>query len=703
MNHPKHTNRLIHETSPYLLQHAHNPVNWFPWGPEAIAEARANNKPIFLSIGYSACHWCHVMEHESFENEEVAQVLNDLFVPVKVDREERPDLDEIYMNATILFTRGQGGWPMSVWLTPDGRPFFAGTYFPPDDYYGRPGFKNVLLRVAGLWKERSQEIAMDASRVTDALQQMHSPMQSGIATRDSVSMAAWQMTRVYDPKHGGVSSGSNKFPPSMSMSLLLREYRKTRNHEFLAPVELTLTKMGQGGIHDQLGGGIHRYSTDPLWHVPHFEKMLYDQALVSSIYLEGFQITGREDFAEAAKGIYDYVLRCLRSEEDGFFSAEDADSEGMEGKFYLWTLDEIQQSLGEDEARLFAAHFDISSAGNWDHPGDAHVPAGPKNILRVLRPLNETAQQLEIASEELQQRLQAARAKMFMVREARVKPALDDKILAAWNGLMISSLAAGSAVLNERKYFDAASQAARFLLNRMMNDGRLLRSYRSGKAHLTAYVDDYAFMIDGLITLFEVSGDISWLNESERLLEIAIRFYWDDQDGGFFFTASDHEKLILRSKLAGDSAIPSGNSVMIGNLLRMAQLLGKHDYRDKAGAILSLFSGNATQSPFGHERFLSGLETWHEGYKEIAIVGPLDDPRTQELRQVVYRQHLPNRLVVLLDPSNSSADTIISRVPLLAGKQMISSKPAAYVCRNYACQQPVTDPLDLSRQLTGDH
>ena len=299
--------------------------------------------------------------------------------------------------------------------------------------------------------------------------------------------------------------------------------------------------------------------------------------------------------------------------------------------------------------------------------------------------------------------MQAARAKMFMVREARVKPALDDKILAAWNGLMISSLAAGSAVLNERKYFDAASQAARFLLNRMMNDGRLLRSYRSGKAHLTAYVDDYAFMIDGLITLFEVSGDISWLNESERLLEIAIRFYWDDQDGGFFFTASDHEKLILRSKLAGDSAIPSGNSVMIGNLLRMAQLLGKHDYRDKAGAILSLFSGNATQSPFGHERFLSGLETWHEGYKEIAIVGPLDDPRTQELRQVVYRQHLPNRLVVLLDPSNSSADTIISRVPLLAGKQMISSKPAAYVCRNYACQQPVTDPLDLSRQLTGDH
>ncbi|MBI4460195.1 MAG: thioredoxin domain-containing protein, partial [Acidobacteria bacterium] len=541
----QYTNQLIHETSPYLLQHAHNPVDWRPWGPEALRLARQQNKPIFLSIGYAACHWCHVMEHESFEDEEVARLLNEHFIPVKVDREERPDLDEIYMNATILYTRGHGGWPMSVWLTPQGQPFYAGTYFPLEDYYGRPGFKSVLERVVRLWSERGNDLAADAARVTDVLLKMHVPAKTGILPREAVSMAAWQMAQAYDRKHGGVSSGSNKFPPSMSLELLLRESRKS-HAELRSLVELTLQKMAHGGIYDHLGGGFHRYSTDPLWLVPHFEKMLYDQALVSSIYVDGWQAIGRKEFAQTARGIFDYVLRRLQHPEGGFYSSEDADSEGLEGKFYIWTLPEIKQLVGEEEAGIFAACYDVTEPGNWEHPGDAHVPAGPKNILRLLRPLDQAAQQLGIEASELEQHLAAARQKLFAAREERATPGLDDKILTAWNGLMISSLAKGAAVLRESTYQSAAARAADFILGKMQKDGRLLRSYRSGKAHLMAYIDDYAFFIDGLIGLYEAGGELRWLDEAERLLETAIRYYWDEQEGGFFFIASDHEELILR-------------------------------------------------------------------------------------------------------------------------------------------------------------
>ena len=695
----KFTNRLIDSTSPYLLQHAHNPVNWNPWGPEALRLAADENKPIFLSIGYAACHWCHVMEHESFEDEEVARVLNEHFIPIKVDREERPDLDEIYMNATILYTRGHGGWPMSVWLTPDGKPFYAGTYFPREDNYGRPGFKSVLEQVAELWQKKAGDLVSDATKVAGILENLHKPQKGEMLSREAISEAARQMFRAYDTNHGGVGSGNNKFPPSMSMQLLLREHCNGGSPEMLEAVELTLQQMAWGGIYDHLGGGIHRYSTDPQWLVPHFEKMLYDQALVSSIYLDGYLVTRKKLFAETARGIFEYVTSQLQSEEGGIYSTEDADSEGMEGKFYIWTLEQVQEALGEEAARLFAAYYDVTGQGNWDHPGDAHVPSGPKNILRILQPLEIVAQRHQISPPELEKRLGDARRKLFEVRQQRVRPGLDDKILAAWNGLMIASLVKGATVLEEPKYLSAAIRTADFVLARMQKDGRLLRSYRRGVANLTAYIDDYAFFIDGLTGLFEATGDLRWLAEAERLTNTAIEHYWDPEQGGFFFTAGDHEKLIVRSKLANDSAIPSGNSVMALNLLRLRLLLDRKDLGEKAAEILNLFSSSTVRSPFGHERLLCGIEAFHEGFREIAIVGGSQDPRTQQLLRTVSSAFLPNKVVAMLDPGAPDASKMIARIPLLAGKQLLDGKPAAYVCRNYACQMPTSDPHALARQL----
>ncbi|MBI4442218.1 MAG: thioredoxin domain-containing protein [Acidobacteria bacterium] len=693
----KHTNQLIHETSPYLLQHAHNPVNWYPWSEEALRLAREKNRPIFLSIGYAACHWCHVMEHESFEDEEVAEILNEHFIPIKVDREERPDLDEIYMNATILYTRGHGGWPMSVWLTPTAEPFYAGTYFPREDYYGRPGFKTMLQRLAQVWQQNGGEIVSDANQVTQLLQQMQSPARSAILPRQALPEAARRMAEVFDRRHGGVSGGSNKFPPSMCMEFLLRQYSSSGEQPLGDVVELTLGKMAAGGIYDHLGGGFHRYSTDPQWLVPHFEKMLYDQALVSAIYQDAYQVSHREEFAETARGTLDYVLAKLQSPQGGFYSTEDADSEGMEGKFYIWTLEEVQEALG-DEAALFAACYDITAKGNWEHPGDAHVPGGPKNILRI-KSWDEVAREHSLSTAELREKLTGARKKLLEMREQRVRPALDDKMLAAWNGLMIASLAKGAAVLEEPRYGEAAARAADFVLTQMQREGRLLRSWRQGKARLMAYIDDYAFMIEGLLGLYGLNGETRWLREAERLLETAITYYWDASDGGFFFTASDHEKLIVRSKLANDNAIPSGNSTMVGNLLRLRALRGRRDLHEKAGAILKLFSSAAAQSPFGHERLLCGLHAWHEGMQEIAIVGELADEGTRQLLRAVHSGFVPNKVIAILDPAWPDASTIPQLVPLLEGKQALEGKPTAYICRNYACQQPTHDPEAVRQQL----
>ena len=686
------TNRLIHETSPYLLQHAHNPVDWQPWSPEALAAAKAQDKPIFLSIGYAACHWCHVMEHESFENEEVAAILNQHFVPIKVDREERPDIDDIYMTATMLYS-GSGGWPMSVWLTPELKPIFAGTYFPRENNYGRPGFKSLLLGIARVWKERRAEIETQADQIVTAIGSLHDLSRSEVLSAEAITRLARRMAEAYDPDSGGLpSGGTNKFPPSMSMDLLLRVYRQTGDRVALEAAERTLEKMGNGGIYDHLGGGIHRYSTDVRWLVPHFEKMLYDQALVSSIYLDGYQVTGRAMFADRARGIFDYVLRDLRSLEGAFYSSEDADSEGLEGLFYIWTLEEVQKILGEEDAALFASRYDVTEWGNWDHPGDAHVPDGPKNILQEVRSVETLAKLNGLDPVELEARFVAMRQKLFEARAQRVRPGLDDKILCGWNGLMIAALAKGAAVLDEPRYGEAARLAADFILTCMQQEGRLLATYGKGRARLMAYVTDYAFLTEGLLELYELSGERRWLTEAERLTGVAIRYYWNESGGGFYFTASDHEELIHRSVHGTDNAIPAGNSVMLSNLQRLAVLLGRDDLRAKAAAILETFSGAVEKNALAYDRLLAGLWTWHEGYVEIVILGPASDPRTRELVRTVYQGYLPNKIVV-------QAEGPDERLPLLAGRSVIDGQPTAYVCRNYACRQPVISAEALREQL----
>jgi len=698
---PQHTNALVNETSPYLLQHAHNPVDWYPWGNEALAKARDENKLIFLSIGYAACHWCHVMEHESFEDDEVAAILNDNFISIKVDREERPDLDEIYMSATMLYTGGHGGWPMSVFLTPGLKPVYAGTYFPKDNAHGRPGLKTVLAHVAQSWSEKGDAMAKESERVVEAIQQLHATTEAGgIPSREQVTKAADRILQAYDHQLGGVTSGVNKFPPSQSMDLLLREYTLGGHHAYLSEVELTLEHMGNGGIYDQFGGGIHRYSTDPKWLVPHFEKMLYDQGLVASIYLDGLQAIEHAELKklceEKARGIFEYVLRDLRSPGGAFYSSEDADSEGLEGKFFIWTLEEIKQVLGEQQGHLFASHYGVTEMGNWLHPGDAHVPHGPKNVLHVSRSIEAIAKLENLSEDEVTRAIAEGREKLFEVREKRVRPGLDDKVLAGWNGLMITALAKGAAVLDDMRYGDAAVQAADFVLNKMRDGGRLFATYGKGKARLSAYSTDYAFLIEGLLGLYEWSGNVKWLDEASALTETLIEHYWDDPAGGFFFTASDHEDLLVRSKTAHDGAIPSGNSVMLMNLQKLAVLLDRNEYRDRAAAMLKVFGGGPDRQPFQHERLLTGVGAWHDGFQEIAVVGSSDTPETQALLRTIYSMYLPNKIVARLDPADAETP---KRVPLLAQRAQVDNQPTAYVCRNYTCRQPTTDPTELKKQL----
>ena len=695
-------NSLAGETSPYLLQHAGNPVDWLPWGEEALSRARAQDKLIFLSIGYAACHWCHVMEHESFEDEAVAGILNRDFIPVKVDREERPDLDEIYMAATMLFSGGHGGWPMSVFLAPDLRPVYAGTYFPKEDAYGRPGFKTLLAFLQQKWTLERPALLENAEKVAEALRQMNRQESAASdPSADIVSSAAGAVYRAFDHSRGGIASGGNKFPQSLSLELLLRAAQSSGEARYRTAVELTLERMCSGGIYDHLGGGLHRYATDPEWLVPHFEKMLYDQALVVSVLTDAWQATGeapnKQLFAERARGICDYVLRDLRSPEGGFFSSEDADSEGKEGKYYVWTKDEVVEALDADDARLFCSHYDVSDHGNWMHPGDAHVPSGPKNVLRVVRAADVLARLDGVSLEGVEASLARSRDRLYRLRCQRVRPALDDKILTGWNGLMIAALARAAAVFDEPRYGEAAEQAAEFLLSRVRDGDRLLATFGKGKARLTAYSTDYAFVIDGLLAIYEWRGDLRWLLEAEQLADTLVQHYWDEGAGGFFLTASDHEELLVRSKSVQDGATPSANSMMALSLQKLSVLLGRGDYREKAGVILKVFVDSTSRAVFQQERLLCALDAWHRRLDEVAVIGPQADPRTRALVARLHSLYRPNMVLAQAEgPDDSAAE----RLPLLAGRDLVAGKPAAYVCREYVCQQPVTEPGELFATAT---
>ena len=674
---PKHTNRLIHETSPYLLQHAHNPVDWYPWGEEALTRAKQEQKPILLSIGYSACHWCHVMERESFENEDIAAIMNQLFINIKVDREERPDLDEIYMSAVQMMTR-QGGWPMTVFLTPDLKPFYGGTYYPPTDRYGRPGFPKVMEAVAEAFNDKRTQVLQQADQFTAQLNRISNvvdPHEHEL-TEELMTNAFQHYRSQFDSQYGGFGTAP-KFPPSMGLPFLLRYWHHSGNANALEMVELTLEKMARGGMYDQLGGGFHRYSTDAHWLVPHFEKMLYDNAQLVVAYFEAYQATQKPFYRDIAVETLDYVLREMYDAENGgFYSTQDADSEGVEGKFFVWEPNDVEDIIGEENAEIFCEYYDITPQGNFEG----------ENILHVQTPPDIFARKLQMDPGELEALLADASQKLFEAREKRIKPGLDDKILTSWNGIMIRGMAMGYQLTGKPEYLEACKKSAEFVLTALSQDNGLLwRTYRAGKSHLNAYLEDYSYFIAGLIALYEASFEPRWLTEAERLAHIMIDQFGDDAGDGFFFTGKAHEVLIVQSKSAYDGATPSGASMAVHSLLRLAKHLDNPEFHDKAVETLKLYFHQMEAMPSGSGQLLCELAFLLSTPTEIAIVGKKGDPETEAMLTALHGIYQPNKIVA----ASESADG--QTLPLLTGKTQVDNTATAYVCENYACQAPTTD------------
>ena len=679
------TNRLAQETSPYLLQHKNNPVDWYPWGEEALEKARAEDKPILLSVGYSACHWCHVMERESFEDEATAEIMNKHFVNIKVDREERPDVDSIYMSAVQAMTR-HGGWPMTVFMTPDGAPFYGGTYFPPVPSRGMPSFKQVLLSLAEAYANRREEVLASAENVREFLKESSTAsIPRSEVSEGLLAHAANALAGQIDNRFGGFD-GAPKFPQAMNLEVLLRHHKRTGDRAALSGVELTLRQMANGGIYDQLGGGFARYSVDEYWLVPHFEKMLYDNALLARLYLEAYEATGDGFYRRIAEETLDYVMRDMRSPEGGFYSAEDADSEGVEGKFYVWTPEEIEATLEPEDAKLAERYWDVTERGNFEG----------KNILNVPRPPEAVADEFGLSTEELWQRILLIRERLFTEREKRVRPGRDEKVLAAWNGLMLRAFALAAGATGREEYLRVAEENAVFLLEKLVVDGRLRRSYKDGQARLNGYLEDYACVADGLVELYEATFETRWLREAASLADAILGLFWEEAEGAFYDTAADHEELVTRPRDVYDNATPSGNSVAVDVLLKLSVLLEREDYRERAGAVLDNLSGGMVQVPGAFGRLLSALDFYLSTPYEVAIIGEREAPGTKTLLETVYSSYLPNKVVAGSSENDEEATQL---VPLLANRPMRGGRPTAYVCVNYACQSPTTDPAELARQL----
>jgi uncharacterized protein YyaL (SSP411 family) len=685
----EHTNRLINESSPYLLQHAHNPVDWYPWGAEAFERAKKEDKPVFLSIGYSTCHWCHVMEHESFENEQIAKIMNEHFVSIKVDREQRPDVDEIYMTAVQAIT-GSGGWPLSVFLTPDGVPFFGGTYFPPTDRYGRIGFERLLLNIAEAWKNRRAELVDSAGRISEFLAGQSATTDKSKLSLSMLENALSHFRRTFDAAYGGFG-GAPKFPQATNLSMLLGHWHRTNDAQTLKMVEETLEAMAKGGIYDHLGGGFHRYSTDARWLVPHFEKMLYDQALLSKSYIQAYQVTGKAEYAKVARETFDYVLRDMTDAKGGFHSAEDADSEGKEGTFYLWDVKQIESILGKEEAQIFNDYYGVTKKGNFEHG---------KTILNIVVSLEHLAEKYKKDQTAIADIIAKARLRVFQQREKRIRPHKDDKVLTAWNGLMISSLAYGSAVLGQDKYVKAAQHAAGFILEVLHKNDRLMRYYRNGRVVEQAFLDDYAFMVDGLLDLYEATFEIKWLAAAKQLSEQMIELFADDKYGGFFLTGKDAERLIVRTKSAYDGAIPSGNSIAARALLRLGRLTMNQRYTEQATAAMEAFSRQLEQSPAASTAMLMALDFWLGPSQEIVIAGSSGAANVKQMLNLVRRKFLPNA-VVLFHEQPTADSAVYEVVPFLKYQAAIDGKATAYVCENYVCKQPVTELDQLEKMVSG--
>jgi len=671
-------NRLIHETSPYLLQHAHNPVDWFPWGEDALNQAKELNKPILLSVGYSACHWCHVMERESFENDAIAKLMNTYFINIKVDREERPDIDEIYMQATTAMNQGHGGWPMTVFLTPNQEPIFAGTYFPPTDKWGRPGFGSIVTNIGEAWIKDHENLVQQAGRFTSRLRSALQPASPLAVGEADIESAVKQFAHDFDARYGGFGRAP-KFPPATGLSFLLRQYYWSRQEKILNMVTKTLDGMAAGGMYDHIGGGFARYSTDDEWLVPHFEKMLYDNALLARTYVEAYQLTGLERYRQVATGTLDYILREMTAPEGGFYSATDADSEGVEGKFFVWTPAQIQEIIADQEdAKRFCAYYDITEAGNWEQTS---IPRTPQSLESV-------AKELGCPTEELQSTIDRIRPLVYQARLARIPPGLDDKIITAWNGMMISTMAEAGRVFNHQPYRDGAIRAADFLLTTLSRpDNHLWRTYRNGKAHLNACLEDYAYAAEAMLEVYEATGIERYLHEAVLLAERVVEDFEDREHGGFFTTAVDHETLLLRGREGADGATPSGNAVAASVLARLSFHFDRDDFRTAATNAIRAYGQQIGQVPRGFPKSLMVVDLLLRGPMELALVGGTDPKSYTQLRTAVNSDFIPYRIVAYRqDPEVETSH------PLLTGKTPVNGQAALYICKNFACQAPITDP-----------
>jgi uncharacterized protein len=671
-------NRLAEEASPYLLQHAGNPVDWHPWGDEALTRARTEDKPILLSIGYSACHWCHVMAHESFENEEIAVLMNDNFINIKVDREERPDLDAVYMDAVQAIT-GSGGWPLTVFLTPEGNPFFGGTYFPPADKHGMPGFPRVLRAVADFYRNRRGEVEQATQQIMTALDaKADIPTETKPLAIDTLDQAFLTLKQDFDTANGGFGTAP-KFPQPLILEFLLGYHHRTGKEDALHMVTQTLGKMARGGIYDQLGGGFHRYATDSKWLVPHFEKMLYDNALLSQVYLHAYVVTGTPLFKRIAEQTIDYVLREMTGPEGGFYSTQDADSEGMEGKYYLWTHDEVTDILGEQTARLVNDHFDITAQGNFEG----------RNILHV-------SGDLPMAEPNA---IESAKGFLLKVREKRVRPARDGKALTSWNGLMLASLAEAACAFDRDDYLAAAVANGSFLLKAMISDGYLKHTYKNGEARIEGYLDDYALVIEGLLNLHQATFSGRWLREAIRLADVMIEEFWDESTGMLYDTGRRHQALFVRPRSTQDGATPSGSSAAALALMKVSRLTGNERLEQIATELLKAMQAKMSRYPLGFGNWLCALDFHLSPPKEVVIVGARKEAATAELLRVLCNTCLPNKVVAALDPTDTAP---VDDLMLLESRPMVDNRPTVYVCERYSCRTPVNDPDALRRQLRGN-
>jgi len=669
----KFTNRLIAETSPYLLQHAHNPVDWYPWGPEAMERARAEDKPIFLSIGYSACHWCHVMAHESFESEETARLMNDLFINVKVDREERPDVDIIYMRSVIALT-GHGGWPMSVFLTPDQKPFLGGTYFPPTAKSNHPGFPQLLEWAHDLYRNGKEDLKNRTTKILDQINAAESGTASGEwSSTVLIDEAVRIMVERFDAEEGGFGSGI-KFPEPMNYTLLLRHWARTGADESIRMLDKSLTKMAEGGLYDQLGGGFHRYSTDRLWRVPHFEKMLCDNALLAKLYIDMVQATKQELYSAVSRGIFSYVLTEMTAPEGAFYAAQDADTEGEEGRYYLWEMKEFLDLLGPHQAKVMARHYGVTSAGNL----------GRKNVLYVRESMESISESENIAIFEVDHILKNGKETLLEVRQKRAKPQTDTKIITGWNGLMITAFASGYAVLRENNYLDVATRAAEFLWENLWDGSKLLRIYKDGESKVDGYLEDYAYFLEGLIALYEVTFDSVWIERANQLADKMIDQFSDEERGGFYMTGRSAEKLVARLKDAADGAIPSANAVAALSLLRLGHLTGKKDYLKSGERTVHAFQQRMEKTPAAFAGLLSAADFMSEPPMEVVFSGPREHSAFEDMSNVLGQDYRPNKVVLF-----SGNEKKLGKLPLAEGKTVTDGEPAVYLCQKQTCHPPV--------------